>query len=149
MAMTTFDHLSRLPLFERMEPRDLRRLARVAREARFSPGDVVIRAGEPGHTFHVIVSGRAGVPGPQLSYILRAGDCFGEIALIDDGPRSATVYALDELRTLEIPRQAFVQLLAEEPDVARTIMAALTKRVRRLEWRPGEPVFGWPIAGMN
>jgi CRP-like cAMP-binding protein len=147
--MTTIEHLSRLPLFERMQPRDLHKLARITRQARFAPGDVVVHAGDAAHTFHVVVSGRAGVPGPELSYVLRAGDCFGEMALIDDGPRSATVFALDELVTLEIPRRAFLELVAQEPYVARKIMAILTKRVRRLERSPSQPAFGWPMPGLS
>jgi CRP-like cAMP-binding protein len=147
--MTTLEHLSRLPLFERMHPRQLHNLAQLARQNRFSPGEVVIHAGDPADTFHVIVSGRAGVPGPELSHVLRAGDCFGEMALIDGGPRSATVLALEELRTVEIPRTAFLHLLVQEPHVARRIMAVLTKRVRRLEHSRSSPAFGWPLPGLS
>jgi CRP-like cAMP-binding protein len=64
---------------------------------------------------------------------LRAGDFFGELALLDDGPRSATVEAGTEVLTMRIPRAGFARLLKQEPDVARGILVALAGRIRRLE----------------
>jgi len=122
------------------------------RPVTFRPGEIVIRAGDPGDAFYVIVRGRAGVAGKNLSRTLREGDYFGEIALIDDGPRSATVIAVDELRTIVIPKSAFLTLLVREPGFARRIMASLGKRVRALEGTPvpkEQAPSSWPIPGLS
>jgi CRP-like cAMP-binding protein len=118
----------------------------------FEPGEIVIRAGEPAGAFYVIVRGRAGVAGKRLSRTLREGDYFGELALVDDGPRSATVIAVDELRTIEVPKAAFLKFLEREPRLARRIMASLVKRVRALEQAPApkeQAPSSWPIPGLS
>ena len=118
----------------------------------FEPGEIVIRAGEPADAFYVIVRGRAGVAGKHLSRTLREGDYFGELALVDDGPRSATVIAVDELRTIEVPKAAFLKFLEREPRLARRVMASLAKRVRALERAPApkeQAPSSWPIPGLS
>jgi CRP-like cAMP-binding protein len=135
-----------------MTIRTQRNLEPHGRLTTFEPGELVVRAGDPADTFYVIVRGRAGVAGKNLSRTLREGDHFGEIALVDGGPRSATVIALDELRTIEIPRRSFLGLLARDPEFAHGIMAALARRVRALEQRrperPEAPT-SWPIPGLS
>ena len=121
------------------------------RVATFAPGELVIRAGDPGDAFYVIVRGRAGVAGKELSRTLREGDYFGEIAMVDGGPRSATVIALDELHTIAIQRRTFLGLLEADVELARTIMASLARRVRTLERRPSTAApasHSWPIPGL-
>jgi CRP-like cAMP-binding protein len=135
-----------------MERRRPHSLKTAWRPVTFAPGETVIRAGEPADAFYVIVRGRAGVAGKSLSRTLREGDYFGEMALIDGGPRSATVIALDELRTIEIPRAAFLGLLEREPGLAQRIMASLANRVRALEraHAPKEQApSSWPIPGLS
>jgi CRP-like cAMP-binding protein len=122
------------------------------RPVTFAPGEVVIRAGDSGDALYVIVRGRAGVAGKNLSRTLREGDYFGEIALIDNGPRSATVIAVDELRTIEIPKSAFLTFLVREPAFARRIMTSLANRVRGLERAPvrkEQAPSSWPIPGLS
>jgi CRP-like cAMP-binding protein len=128
-------------------------IGRHLRLARFEPGELVIRTGDEADAFYLIVRGRAGVAGSRLTRTLREGDHFGEIALADGGPRSATVIALDELYAIEIPRHAFLALLAGDPEFARKIMASLATRVRALERaaapRPAPAAQGWPIPGLS
>jgi CRP-like cAMP-binding protein len=121
---------------------------------RFSPGQLVIRAGEEAESFYLIVRGRAGLAGNRLTRTLREGDHFGEIALVDGGPRSATVIALDELYAIEIPGHVFLDLLAEDVEFTRKIMASLASRVRTLELAAGARAAapaadGWPIPGLS
>jgi CRP/FNR family transcriptional regulator, cyclic AMP receptor protein len=135
-----------------MEDRRPHSLETAWRPATFAPGEIVIRAGDAGDAFYVIVRGRAGVAGGQLERTLREGDYFGEIALIDGGPRSATVVALGELRTIEIPKVAFLTFLEREPGLARRIMASLAQRIRALERAPApkeQAPTGWPIPGLS
>jgi CRP-like cAMP-binding protein len=77
------------------------------------------------------------VAGKRLGRTLREGDHFGEIALLDGGPRSATVIALDELFAIEIPGHVFLELLAQDPEFARKILASLAGRVHTLELAAG------------
>jgi CRP/FNR family cyclic AMP-dependent transcriptional regulator len=135
-----------------MDQRPPHSLETAWRPKTFAPGELVIRAGDTGDAFYVIVRGRAGVAGKRLSRTLREGDYFGEIALIDGGPRSATVIAVDELRTIEIPRAAFLTFLEREPGLAGRIMASLAKRIRALEEAPvpkEQAPSSWPIPGLS
>jgi CRP-like cAMP-binding protein len=126
--------LGRLPLFARVPKRHLRKIAGLAEFAEFDQGDMVIRAGEPGDAFYLILSGRAKVLGKPRS--LSVGDHFGEMALIDGEPRSATVTAASELQAMKLPRRPFMKLLEQEPRIALGMLAELSARVRRLEKRP-------------
>jgi CRP-like cAMP-binding protein len=138
-----------------MSEQALEQIEEHIRLIRFSPGQLVIRAGEDPDAFYLIVRGRAGVAGKRLSRTLREGDHFGEIALVDGGPRSATVIALDELYAIEIPGHVFLDLLAQDAEFTRKIMASLAKRVRTLEHAAGArsaPAavdgWAWPIPGL-
>jgi hypothetical protein len=100
----------------------------------FAPGVVVVREGEPGDRFYVIVEGTAtvtvrGVPRPTL----HAGDCFGEIALLRDTPRTATITAGQPLHTLALGRQEFLTAITGN-SISRA--AADTLAARRLAADP-------------
>jgi CRP/FNR family cyclic AMP-dependent transcriptional regulator len=128
--------LGGLPLFSRVAKRQLRKIAGVAEFKEFAQGDFVTQAGEPGDAFYVILSGQAKVVGKPRARALRRGDYFGEMALIDGEPRSATVTAASELQTMRLPRRPFLRLLEQEPRIAIPMMANLAARVRRLERPP-------------
>jgi CRP/FNR family transcriptional regulator, cyclic AMP receptor protein len=127
------DVLSVLPLFERLTKRQLSKLAALATIVEFARGDLVVQAGEPGDAFHVILTGQARVVSRPRARILRTGDYFGEMALIDGRPRSATITAAGDLQTMKLPRRPFLKLLEAEPRIAIAIMTELTARIRRLE----------------
>jgi CRP-like cAMP-binding protein len=93
----------------------------------------VLQQGDPADSFHLVLSGKARVVGKPRARILRTGDYFGEMALIDGAPRSATIAADEELRTMRIPRKPFMRLVAREPSIAMALLAELAGRVRRLE----------------
>jgi CRP-like cAMP-binding protein len=123
--------LGALPLFARLNKRQLRALARHAKIADYEPGDVIIQKGDRGDSFYLVLDGGATVVGRGRT--LGPGEFFGEIALIDAGPRSATVKAVTGVRTMRLPRRAFVQALKNDPQIAFAIMQELAGRVRRLE----------------
>jgi CRP/FNR family cyclic AMP-dependent transcriptional regulator len=125
--------LACLPLFARLSKRQLRKIAGLAKFTEFARGDVVIQTGEPGDAFYVILSGQAKVVGKPRARVLRRGHYFGEMALIDGEPRSATVTAASELQTMELPRRPFLKVLEQEPRIAITMLAELTARVRQLD----------------
>lgn len=127
-----------LPLFAGLTKRQLRRVAELARISEHAKGEVVIQAGEKGDAVYVILSGQARVLGRPRARLLRAGDHFGEMALIDGQPRSATITAAADLQTMKLPRQAFLKLVRQEPGIAIAMMVEMAARIRRLEKLPAE-----------
>ena len=103
------DLLRGLPMFAPLPLAVIELLSTELRPDRFAPGTVVMREGDPGEEFHVIASGSAsvtvrGMPRPPLG----SGDCFGEIALLRDVPRTATITAIEELHTFALGREEFL-----------------------------------------
>jgi CRP-like cAMP-binding protein len=140
--------LQQLPLFYGVGRGRLSALALAGTVRTYERGDVVIESGEAATSVHVILEGQASVVGKAT--VLGAGDYFGEMALLDGGLRSATIVAGQTLRTLELPRDVFVELLQQEPGLAIVLTAELSWRVRRLEkagTRRLEPA-SWPIPGL-
>jgi CRP-like cAMP-binding protein len=125
--------LAGLPLFADVGKRQVNKIAELARVGRFPSGTVVIQQGEPGDAFHLILSGRARVLGKQRTRILRTGDYFGEMALLDGAPRSATIMADGELQTMRLARKPFLRLLHKEPSITVAMLTRLAGRVRALE----------------
>lgn len=123
--------LGALPLFGRLSQRQLRGLAKLAKVDEYSPGEVIVQKGERGDSFYLMLDGRAGVVGRARN--LGPGDFFGELALIDGGPRSATVKATTGLRTMKLPRRAFVKAIQEDPRIGLAVMEELAARLRELE----------------
>jgi CRP-like cAMP-binding protein len=128
--------LAQLPLFSRVGKRQRRKIARQARFAEFARGETVVSTGAPADSFYVVLSGEAKVLGKPTARTLGTGDYFGEMAVLDGKPRSATVVATKELHVMLVPRRSFLQLVAENPGVALTILTELGARVRRLEAAP-------------
>jgi CRP-like cAMP-binding protein len=130
--------LTRVPLFGGLSNRDLRKVASLAEEVWMNPGKVVIEEGEPGDAFYVILDGNARVTRRGTGRTLKRlgpGDHFGELALLDGGPRTATVVAETALDTVRIRRTAFRRLLLSEPAVGMKIMEQLVSWIRELQRR--------------
>jgi CRP-like cAMP-binding protein len=124
-----------VPLFAGMPSRFLRRLGDKMDEQRFMEGATIVREGEPGDTFYVIVEGEAKVKaanGRTLSGLI-PGDFFGEISLMDGGPRTATVVAETNLTALALSRKDFGALLQSEPKVTVGLLKHAATLLRRLE----------------
>jgi CRP-like cAMP-binding protein len=131
--------LAQVPLFAHLSTRHLRRIAGLTTEVRHKPGTLLVQEGTPGETFHVIVDGDAKVVrGGRTIARLTSGEFFGEIALLDGGPRTASVVALTPLRTLRLPRRSFHAMLKVEPTIAVAILGEVTARLRRRESPRGD-----------
>jgi CRP-like cAMP-binding protein len=103
-----------------------------------SAGDVLCTEGEPGHEFYVIASGEAAVEhGGHTVAKLSTGDYFGELALLDRGPRSATVRALTDGRLYVLHEQSFAAVLNEVPALAQKLLASMAGRLREADFRTG------------
>lgn len=128
------DVLRRIPIFSGFDKRQLERLGMLADEVDVPAGKPLMRQGEIGSDMMVLVSGRVSVErdGQRLN-TLGAGDFFGEIALLDDGPRTATVTTEEPTRLLVLNHREFHALMDEFPEVANQVLSALAHRIRRLE----------------
>ena len=106
-------------------------IAQLADEIDLDQGKELTRAGEPGREFFVLLEGEADVTqnGESIN-TLRAGDFFGEIALVEDTPRTATVTATTPVRMLVITDRAFKRLLDEQHELQRKVLVALAERVK-------------------
>ena len=130
--------LERVPLFAELKPRQLKRVAAVARPKRFAAGATVVRMGDRGDAFHVILEGSVLVVRStgRRPVKLGTGDFFGEMALLDDAPRSADVIAAEDTLTMTIGRVGFTKLLRSEPTVTHAILRTLAARLRAAQGSP-------------
>jgi CRP-like cAMP-binding protein len=121
--------LRQLPLFEGMSSRQLSRIP--ARLRRFRAGEKIVRAGDPGNAFYVVLDGEVRFDPPKRkSLILKAGDYFGEMALLDGAPRSADITAVGAVTAMVIGRPGFMKLLRAEPRIAESLLRTLASRLR-------------------
>jgi CRP/FNR family transcriptional regulator len=127
------DLLRKIDLFEELSDRDLERLAGTFKERDFSAGDTIAAEGQRGVGFFVIAEGAVsydvggaekGTGGP--------GDYFGEVALIDDGPRTATVTATSDVKAYGITSWEFRPLVEENASIAWELLKGMAKRLRSL-----------------
>jgi CRP/FNR family cyclic AMP-dependent transcriptional regulator len=123
--------LQAVPLFSGLTKKELGVVAAVAKEVSASPGDVLAKEGESGVGFFLIVSGAARVVvGGRTRRRLGSGETFGEIALLDGGPRTATVIAESEMTLLGITAWAFKSLLTEYPSITLKLLEEVASRLR-------------------
>ena len=136
MAKPSPDLLRKVPLFSGLDDKELSSLANEFNERRFSPGDSIALEGEGGLMFFVVESGEATVEvhGEQVGK-LGPGSAFGEIALIDRRPRTATVTAQTELNTFGLPVFVFRPFVEARPEVAWKLLEAMADRLATAESR--------------
>ena len=128
------EHLSALPLFSSCSKSDLQLLARAADELTVAEGTELTRQGGVGREAFVIIDGAAvvtkvGEPAAELG----PGDHFGELALLDGGPRTATVTTTTDTTVLVLSKPAFNAVLDEIPTLAHKLLVATAKRLRQSE----------------
>ncbi len=128
------DLLGQVPLFEELSRRHLKQIAEHADEIAFREREVIVRAGEPGGSFFALVEGEAKVVrGTRTIARLGPGDFFGEISLLDGGPRTATVVAATPVLAIRVFKRAFDRLVSKEPAVAAKILTVVARRLREAE----------------
>jgi CRP-like cAMP-binding protein len=126
--------LSRVPLFERLNGRALSHVERLVDEIDMPAGRALTREGLSGREFFIILDGNVSVSrGGETVATLGPGDFFGEIALLDGGPRTATATTSTPCRLLVLAHREFDSLLAEHVEVRAAVLEALAQRVRRLD----------------
>ena len=124
------DLIKRVPLFSAASKSELADIAGIADEMDFPEGKALIREGETGREFFVLVEGTADVErgGAKVDSI-GAGDFFGEIALVAHTPRNATVTTTSAARALVITDRAFRQLIDRQPQIAVGVLTVLAERL--------------------
>jgi CRP-like cAMP-binding protein len=131
--------LGRVPMFTGMKEKELKRLAKAMAERTFDEGETITTEGQSGVGFFVIEDGNASVSlRGEVVNTLGPGDHFGEIALIDKGPRSATVVASTDLRCRGMTSWEFRPFVQSHPEVAWPLLEHLVGRLRDAEERREE-----------
>jgi len=130
--------LARVPLFRDVPKKSLERVAKIVRERNFKAGESIIKEREEGVGFFMITEGEvdvvAGEPEKHLN-TLKTGDFFGEMALLDNHRRSATVRAKKDTKCLALSRWDFAAEVRANPDLAMELLTYLSRRVRELDAR--------------
>ncbi len=135
--MSRLAALSQVEAFRLLSPEHLARLARLAQRRVFPSGSILMRQGDVSASMHVIVRGRVAVERshPALSEPLRLaelgpGEVVGEMGVLDDEPRSATVIALEDTETLELSGSALAVTLLQSPEASMALLRMLSRRLR-------------------
>ena len=130
MADARVDRLRSVPLFASCSDKELGFIASRADEVDLQAGKVLTEKGKSGGDFFIILEGKAEVDAASGKKTLGPGDFFGEIALIDNGPRTATVRAATAMRCLVLGHEQFRDVLHQNGDIAVKVLRAVTQRLR-------------------
>jgi CRP-like cAMP-binding protein len=131
--------LRRVPLFADLQPAELKQVAAIAQERLFSDGETICRQGEAGEEMFIVISGEARVvldaEGGQSRDLARRrpGEVVGEMAIISQEPRMASVLAAGQVRLLSIDRRSFEGMLHERPETGLAVMRVLSQRLREAQ----------------
>ena len=133
-ARTWSNVLAEVPLFANLSGRHLNRVAGAGRIRRIHRGTTIVRAGEPGDSLYVILDGEVSVRRRGLRPLsLGMGSFFGELALLDGGPRTASVVASEPVVVFTLTRSRFLKLLNDEPAIAVAVLKELARRLRAVQ----------------
>ncbi len=134
------DSLKRVPILSALSDRHLTMLAKLASTKTFGKGKLIIKQGDPGAGLFVILEGMVEVTiqpksgGAEVKVnTLKEGEFFGEMALIDGFPRSATITTISDTKVVELGRWVFLDALRREPTIGVALVPILTQRIRELE----------------
>ena len=125
-------------LFARAEDRALLEISSQLRRRRFRRNETIFHQGDPGDSLHIVNTGAVKITLPSLEgeeaiiATLRRGDHFGELALLDGSPRSATAVALEQTETLTLPRETFLELLDRDKSLRESLLGGLARELRNI-----------------
>jgi CRP-like cAMP-binding protein len=139
--------LAKAPLFADLEPSELLRLGALARRRAYGKGDYIFHQGDAGDALFVLMDGRVKVAtisedgDEMILATLQPPDVFGELALIDGGPRSASIQTLEPTTALTLTRATLLDLVSRQPQVSEVLLRNLGMLVRRIIAQAGDLVF--------
>jgi CRP-like cAMP-binding protein len=123
--------LKSIDLFSQIPGEDLAAVAQISSEEAREPGDEIFSEGESGDALYLVIDGRVRVhKAERLIAELGERECFGEMALLDAAPRSASVTAISQATLLKIAREDFQEIMSEKPEIAQGVIKVLTRRLR-------------------
>ena len=147
MAISTLDVLRKVPLFATMREGDILAFAELVRERSFPKGSVIVFEDDPGDALYLVARGQVkvvliGEDGREVILsVLGEGNFFGEMSLIDEKPRSATVIAMVDSIVLVLRREDFQSRLRTSPEIAIALLRELSRRLRRADEKIGSLVL--------
>lgn len=128
------DHLAGVPLFSACSKKDLQRIARASDEVDVKAGRVLVDQGRTGHEFFLVLDGNASVKrNDRKVATLGPGQYFGELSLLDRGPRSASVVADTDMTVLVLGQREFSAVLDDVPEMAHKLLASMARRLREAD----------------
>ena len=137
--LEALESLRSIPLFSSVQPDDLETIASLLIERRFPKHKTIVEEGLPGDYMYIIREGRVQVSKlsddgrEKILEFFDAGDFFGEMSLLDNAPRSASVRTLIDSRVLALSRADFLNVLRKSPDLAMSVIQELTRRIREVD----------------
>ncbi|TAK20313.1 MAG: Crp/Fnr family transcriptional regulator [Chloroflexota bacterium] len=143
----TIRALASAPLFSAFSATELATLAAQSRRRHYDDRDVVFYFGDPGNGLFIVLAGtiKIAVNAPDgqetMIALLGAGECFGEMAVLDGQPRSATASAMEKTETLFLPRTGFLAFLEQHRDAVHKIILLLARRLRETDEHVADLVF--------
>ena len=146
-AMADAEFLTTVPIFSNLNPEQLLPLIGKLHRRRYQRGEVIFHQDDPADRLHIIVQGKvrisiASEDGREKDIaLLQQGECFGEMALLDGSPRSATASAMEALETLTLFREDFLEFRDKHPEVAVDTTGLLTRRLRSVNQMLGDLAF--------
>jgi CRP/FNR family transcriptional regulator/CRP/FNR family cyclic AMP-dependent transcriptional regulator len=132
-------HLKDVPLFSNMNDDQLAALARTGDIRRVAKGQIIVNQSSPGNTFYIVISGHVKVAllhedGKEIVLsLLSEGNFFGELSLLDNDPRSASVIAAEDATLFMLSRKQFYQLITANPDTLEKVIKEICTRLRRAD----------------
>jgi len=141
------DTLRKVPLFSQLAPSDLERVSEISRERAYPRNSVILFEDDPGDALYVVAQGQVkvvliGEDGREVILsVMGEGEFFGEMALVDDEPRSAHVIAMEDSTLLVLRREDFQGILKQTPGIALALLRELSRRLRRVDEKVGSLVL--------
>lgn len=128
------DHLADIEMFSELSRKDLKSVGRLMTSVQIKTGKALMKEGEPGREFLIIIDGTATVRrGGRVLAQVGPGDFLGELAIIAGVPRNATVTADAEMEVSVLNRREFTTLLDDQPSIARKVLVGAVKRIHNIE----------------
>jgi len=140
-------HLARVPLFADLDEESLKELSAVARKRIYRQGEVIFHRDDPGTALYIVKEGKVKIgltspDGQEVSLtVFGAGECFGELAVLDGEPRSADAIALERAELYALQRQDFVNVVLNHPKIAIQVMKVISQRLRQADQQIEDLLF--------
>lgn len=137
-SMAHEDFLARVPIFSACSPQEIAAISSVSQDSFYQADQIIVTQGTPGQAFYLILSGRVEIIRDGLSIgAFGPGDFFGDMSLLDQAPRSATIRAIEPTSCLMLSSWDFKSMLQDHPTIAIKLLEVMSRRLRAADERIG------------